>query len=163
MFFAEAPATKYLYLDGEPKNLDSIYDTLFNEGGEQYYGGIEPRMSLRVNLNSVSSIKLGYNRMRQYIQRITNTTSALPTDRWQTSNAYIKPQIADQVSLGYYRNFKENMFETSLETFLSIRQMLPIIKTEQTFCFTRQQNQRSFRVQVVLMELKCRQKRIKEN
>lgn len=117
MFFAEAPATKYLYLDGEPKNLDSIYDTLFNEGGEQYYGGIEPRMSLRVNLNSVSSIKLGYNRMRQYIQRITNTTSALPTDRWQTSNAYIKPQIADQVSLGYYRNFKENMFETSLETF----------------------------------------------
>jgi len=55
--------------------------------------------------------------MRQYLQRITNTTSAMPTDRWQTSNSYIKPLIADQISVGYFRNFKGNMFETSLESY----------------------------------------------
>jgi hypothetical protein len=81
------------------------------------YGGIEPRGALNVKLNDRISIKIGYSRLRQYIQRITNTTSALPTDRWQLSNTYIKPTISDQVSIGYFQNFFNNQWEASLEVY----------------------------------------------
>lgn len=118
IFHNLAPSNIYLYEAGRPMTTSTIYDTLYFESGSvSQYGGVEPRFSLKVQLNLKSSLKLGYNRMRQYLQRITNTTSAMPTDRWQTSNSYIKPLIADQISVGYFRNFKGNMFETSLESY----------------------------------------------
>jgi len=118
IFYNLGPTNIYLYQEGQPITIATIYDTLYVESGSaSNYGGIEPRFSLKVNLNKNSSLKLGYNRMRQYIQRITNTTSAMPTDRWQISNSYIKPLIADQISVGYFRNFKDNMFEASLESY----------------------------------------------
>ncbi len=61
--------------------------------------------------------KPGYNRMRQYLQLMSNTTAALPTARWTTSSPYIKPQIADQLSLGLFKNLKNDMYETSAEVY----------------------------------------------
>ena len=55
--------------------------------------------------------------MYQYIQQVSNTTAALPTDRWQLSTTYIKPQIADQISTGYFLNLMANMFEASVELY----------------------------------------------
>jgi hypothetical protein len=79
------------------------------------YGGFEPRVSARYELNPVSSIKASYNRAFQYIHLLSNSTSSQPTDIWVPSSNNIKPQIADQVALGYFRNFKDNTYEFSVE------------------------------------------------
>ncbi|HEX9955787.1 MAG TPA: TonB-dependent receptor, partial [Fibrella sp.] len=63
------------------------------------------------------SVKFGYNRIRQYIQLVSNTTAALPTSRWVLSDANIKPQIADQWSVGYFANGKQNEYEASAEVY----------------------------------------------
>jgi hypothetical protein len=55
--------------------------------------------------------------MVQYLQLISNTSSPTPLDVWTPSDTYIKPQIADQVALGYFRNFKENMYSLEVETY----------------------------------------------
>ncbi|ALO14090.1 Outer membrane protein [Salinivirga cyanobacteriivorans] len=81
------------------------------------YGGFEPRLSATYILDEYSSLKLGYNRNYQYMHMLTNSTTSSPTDTWIMSTNNIKPQIADQVSLGYFRNFRSNMFETSIEAY----------------------------------------------
>ncbi len=81
----------------------------------QTHGGLEPRLSGRYLLNESSSIKLSYNRMNQYIHLISNALSPLPFNMWVPSNQYFKPATGDQVAGGYFRNFKENKFEASVE------------------------------------------------
>ncbi len=80
-----------------------------------YDNGFEPRLSLRYSLTPTSSVKASYNRMYQYIQLASNSTATLPLDYWFPASKNVKPQIADQVAVGYFKNFKENMFETSIE------------------------------------------------
>jgi len=81
------------------------------------YHNIEPRFALKYLINPESSIKASYNRMAQNLHLISNTNSPTPLDIWLPSNTYIKPLIANQVGLGYFRNFKNNMFETSAEVY----------------------------------------------
>lgn len=89
------------------------------------YGGIEPRLSLRYSLDEHTSVKASYNRMRQYVQLISNTTAALPTARWGTSDINILPQIADQVSVGFFKNLDDNRWETSAELYYRKSQNFP--------------------------------------
>ena len=91
-----------------PYAAGTIYNT---------YGGLEPRLALRMTIGEGRSIKIGYNRMRQYIHLVSNTTAALPTSRWLLSNPNIKPQIADQLSVGYFANGKQNEYEASAEVY----------------------------------------------
>ena len=79
------------------------------------YGGPEIRFSARYSLDRETSLKFSYNKMRQYIHMLSNTTSISPTDTWKLSDSYFKPQVGDQVSLGIYRNFKSNTIEGSIE------------------------------------------------
>jgi hypothetical protein len=81
------------------------------------YPNLEPRLSARYALSESSSLKASYNRMVQYIHLISNTTAATPLDVWMPSTRNIKPEHADQISLGYFRNFKDNAYETSFEVF----------------------------------------------
>ncbi|HEY5823071.1 MAG TPA: TonB-dependent receptor, partial [Cyclobacteriaceae bacterium] len=83
----------------------------------QSYGNLEPRASFRYQLAKTASIKGSYNRMNQYIHLISNTTASIPIDVWQPSTNNIKPQQADQVALGYFKNFKESRYETSAEVY----------------------------------------------
>ena len=83
----------------------------------QGYHNLEPRLAVKYLLTPESSVKASYNRMAQNLHLISNTNSPTPLDIWLPSTTYIKPLIADQVGLGYFRNFKENMFETSAEMF----------------------------------------------
>jgi len=78
---------------------------------------LEPRLSAKYELNDVSSVKFSYNRNAQYIHLLSNTAASIPLDMWTPSSPNIKPQIANQVALGYFRNLKNNMFETSVEVF----------------------------------------------
>jgi hypothetical protein len=68
-------------------------------------------------LNDVSSLKASYNRTRQYLHLASNSTNASPIDIWIPSSPNVRPQIADQVAAGYFRNFRNNMFETSVELY----------------------------------------------
>lgn len=81
------------------------------------YGGLEPRLSLKYQLNEVSSVKASYNRNLQYMHLLSNTTTSSPTDIWVPSSNNVKPQIANQVAIGYFRNFNDNMYECSIETY----------------------------------------------
>jgi len=108
----------YLFDKTDPMRYE-ITDTVFHGWGEVYntYTGLEPRFSVRFKLNNYSSIKASYNRMYQYIHLASNSTATLPIDVWFPSSPNIKPQIANQVASGYFRNFKNNLFETSVEVY----------------------------------------------
>ncbi|GAB2801726.1 TonB-dependent receptor [Rhabdobacter roseus] len=112
-------ARVYRYVPNVPLSEDVATEIDAYEAGEvvQAYGGLEPRLALRWTLDPATSIKVGYNRMRQYLHLVSNTTAALPTARWTTSSPYVKPQIVDQVSLGLFRNFKNETYETSAEVY----------------------------------------------
>ncbi|CAD0005845.1 TonB-dependent receptor [Flavobacterium salmonis] len=78
------------------------------------YNNLEPRFSIAFQLNDDAALKANYNRMAQYLQLVSNTSSPTPLDVWMPSDNYIKPQIADQVAVGYFRNFNGGAY--SLET-----------------------------------------------
>ncbi|GAB4240527.1 MAG: TonB-dependent receptor [Ekhidna sp.] len=84
----------------------------------QDYQNLEPRFSMKYQLSKTSSIKASYNRMAQYIHLVSNTTASNPLDIWTPSSNNVKPQIGDQWALGYFRNFKDNAYEFSVETYL---------------------------------------------
>ena len=111
-------ASIFEYLDDNPTS-GIIVDTVDYAEFEsiQTYGGLEPRLSANYRINELSSVKASYNRLRQYIHLVSNTSSPLPIDSWTPSGKYIKPSIVDQVALGYFRNFHENMFESSVEVY----------------------------------------------
>ncbi len=90
-----------------------------HDNGEviETYNNFEPRLALQMTLNNDNSLKLSYNRTAQYIHLISNTTASTPVDVWSPSTNNIKPQMADQVALGYFQNFNNDMFEFSAETY----------------------------------------------
>jgi hypothetical protein len=114
MFQNVGPATVYGY-----DSLYAVQDTSTSGKGEVYqtYGGFEPRLGVKYSLNEMSSVKLSYNRTRQYVHLASNTTSSSPLDIWFPSSPNIGPQLADQVAVGYFRNFLDNKYETSVEVY----------------------------------------------
>jgi hypothetical protein len=118
-FMNTGPGNVYVYDPSVTKSVDSITDTIRYQSNQviKTYGGFEPRAAFNFKLSERISVKIGYSKLRQYIQRITNTTSALPTDRWQLSNTYIKPTVSDQLSVGYFQNFSDNAWEASVEVY----------------------------------------------
>lgn len=81
------------------------------------YDNFEPRFSVSYQLNEIQALKASYNRMAQYLQLISNTSSPTPLDVWMPSDNYIKPQLADQVALGYFRNIKNGDYSFEIETY----------------------------------------------
>ena len=102
----------------------TIKDTLHYGSGQivQTYFIPEPRASASYTLNDVSSLKLGYARNSQYLHLISNSTTTNPTDKWVGSNNIIKPEISDQVSLGYFRSLKNDDYEFSVESYYKYMQ-----------------------------------------
>jgi hypothetical protein len=81
------------------------------------YGGLEPRITANYVINPEQSIKASYARNRQYVHLLSNSTSTTPTDLWIPSSNNVEPEIANQVSLGYFRNFDDNQWESSVELY----------------------------------------------
>lgn len=94
-------------------------DTTFYRAGQfvKTYFNLEPRATFNYILNQQSSVKASYSRNVQNLHLISNSTSGNPTDLWIPSSNNVKPEIADQVSLGYYRNFSDNLYEFSTEVY----------------------------------------------
>ena len=100
-------------------NFGSVVDTSYYGDWERAstYHGLSPRISLNFSLDEKSSIKASYGRTYQYLHLISNSTSSLPTDVWVPSSVNVKPQIADQGAIGYFRNFFNNALEFSGEIY----------------------------------------------
>jgi len=81
------------------------------------YGGLEPRLGITYLLDESNSVKASYGRNRQYLHLLSNSGTGTPIDLWVPSTNNVKPQIADQIAVGYYKNFKNNGYESSVETY----------------------------------------------
>ncbi|MBB6274546.1 hypothetical protein HDF26_005024 [Pedobacter cryoconitis] len=81
------------------------------------YFNLEPRIAAALQFNESTSIKASYVRNAQNLHLISNSNSISPTDRWLASTNIIKPEISDQVSLGYYKNLADNAYEFTSEVY----------------------------------------------
>ncbi|MFO7614456.1 MAG: TonB-dependent receptor [Bacteroidales bacterium] len=114
LFQNVGPGTVYHY-DEEY----SVSDSTVYSPGDFYntYYGLEPRLGITYLLNEVSSLKASYNHTYQYLQLAQNSTAGTPLDIWFSASPNVKPQAADQVAAGYFRNFRKNTIETSVEIY----------------------------------------------
>ncbi|MES2734208.1 MAG: TonB-dependent receptor [Bacteroidota bacterium] len=111
-------ATIYDFTGSDGFRKQAINPRTFRQGQLiQHYSNLEPRASARYSLTESSSLKCSYNRMAQYIHLISNTIAATPLDVWSPSTNNIKPQLVNQVTLGYFKNFSDNAYELSVEGF----------------------------------------------
>lgn len=128
LFYRLGTSTVNIYENNNPVlfNTDmQIYEKATPIGTQFYsknkviesFNNWEPRFSIAYQLNENQSIKASYNRMVQYLQLISNTSSPTPLDVWTPSDNYIKPQIADQLALGYFKNFNEGAYSLEVETY----------------------------------------------
>ncbi|MGG9962852.1 TonB-dependent receptor [Ferruginibacter sp. SUN106] len=113
--FQQIGAYKIYKTDDNGNRLDS---TVY-KGGQavKTYGGLEPRVTLRYALNDETSLKASVTRNLQYIHLVSNAGTTLPTDIWVPSTYKVKPQISYLYAAGLFKNFKDNMYETSLELY----------------------------------------------
>jgi hypothetical protein len=118
--------TELLYANDKPNYLDNNYISRSTIIGSKQYGsgeifntsaGFEPRLNTTYLLNSSTSIKASYNRMFQYMHLIQPTSASTGQEFWTPTDRYIKPQIADQVAAGYFKNIRENTIELSAEIY----------------------------------------------
>ena len=113
LFTVMGPGTFYTY-DDAGNTIDS---SVYADGkAVKSYFNLEPRFSMSYRLNNANSLKISYTRTTQNLHLLSNSTSANPTDIWIPSSNNVKPEIADQVSFGYYRNFGEK-YEFSSEVY----------------------------------------------
>ncbi|MBO2009249.1 TonB-dependent receptor [Hymenobacter negativus] len=118
MFENTSAGTFYDYTGELGKQLSPVNPQTYGRSHRlASYPNLEPRLSARYALSESGSIKASYHRMVQYIHLISNTTAATPLDVWLPSTRNVRPEHADQVTLGYFRNFQHNAYEASLEVF----------------------------------------------
>jgi hypothetical protein len=96
-----------------------VLDTTSYKAGEfvKTYFNVEPRLAASWQFNKSSSIKASYARNVQNLHLVSNSTSSSPTDKWLASTNVIKPEVSDQVSLGYYKNLDGDKYEITVETY----------------------------------------------
>ncbi|EAR02916.1 carboxypeptidase-like regulatory domain-containing protein [Maribacter sp. HTCC2170] len=117
LFAGLGEASQNVYVEGVPKSEGSIAEVR-NYGNNEViktHGGFEYRISGRYLLDKDLSLKAGFNRTLQYLHLLTTNTTMSPTDIWKLSDLNIKPQRADQYSIGIFKNIVENDLEFSLE------------------------------------------------
>ena len=128
MFYRLGASAINLYQDNQAVTFNNqlkIYEKGVPIGTKSYgynevvtsFSNLEPRFSSSYVLDEKSSVKASYNRMVQYLQLVSNTASPTPLDIWTPSDQYIQPQIADQLAVGYFRNFKNDMYSMEIESF----------------------------------------------
>jgi hypothetical protein len=113
------PGKYYSYQPELPHTPQTITDSTIygNNNPIVSYSGLEPRLALRINLSDESSVKFSYNLINQYINLVSNTAVAMPSDVWTLSKPNVKPLTSNQYAIGYFRNFKNNTLEASVELY----------------------------------------------
>lgn len=114
-FFQQTGPFKMYETDADGNRLDS---TVFGRGQKvKSYGGLEPRLSVRYSINDVASVKGSVTKNYQYIHLVSNAGTTLPTDLWVPSTYMVQPQESWLYAAGFFRNFKNGMYETSVEVY----------------------------------------------
>lgn len=128
LFHRLGPQAMNVYEDNQAVVFNPVFQ-LYEKGtpiDTVYYGknktiarfdNWEPRLGISYAFNDNQSVKASYNRMTQYLHLISNTQSPTPLDVWAPSDDFLKPQLLDQVALGYFRNFKDDRYSLEVETF----------------------------------------------
>ena len=100
-------------------NNGNVIDTTSYKANEivETYINLEPRINMTYVLNPSSSIKASYTRNTQNLHLIQNSNTSTPTDIWISSSKNVKPEIGDQIALGYFKNLKKNKFQFSVEAY----------------------------------------------
>ncbi len=113
--------TAYIYGDTTTGKRKPLRETIEYNSGKTIaqYNNLEPRLSVKTSLSERSSVKASYNRMVQYLHLISNTTASNPLDVWTPSSNNIKPEIGDQVTLGYFQSVNKT-WEFSAEAYLRL-------------------------------------------
>ncbi|MFN0203880.1 MAG: TonB-dependent receptor domain-containing protein [Bacteroidia bacterium] len=120
LFNLMGPYTQVFYDNlGQPTGETKTY-----QKGESiaFYQGLEPRAFLKYQFSEQSSLKASYNRVFQYVHLATSSAATLPTDFWIPSSIKVKPEVADQFTLGYFHNLKNNAYELSAEAYYKTMQ-----------------------------------------
>lgn len=128
LFYRLGESNVNIYENNQAVNFNEdfqIYEKATPIGSKHYgkneviqsFNNLEPRAAVSFAVNDNESLKMSYNRMTQYLQLISNTSSPTPLDIWTPSDQFIKPQIADQFAFGYFRNFKNDAYSLEVETF----------------------------------------------
>jgi len=100
--------------DEDYQTIDTINH---KKGIYNSYWSFEPRVGVRIKIDKSSSIKASYNRTAQYIQQASNGNTSTPFDIWFMSSPLVKPQLADQYAIGYFKNIRDNSIELSAEIY----------------------------------------------
>jgi len=110
---------EYIFGEADPGDERQLTDAIPRERSEviEDYINLEPRLAFQMSLNNNNSVKFSYNRMAQYIHLLSNTAASIPLDIWTPSTNNISPQIANQFAIGYFQNFRNDMYEFSAETY----------------------------------------------
>ena len=108
------PFTRYV-LD----ELGHATDSILYKPGQSIcqYNRAEPRLAVRWMIDSTTSIKASATLNYQFMHQISIATISLPTDVWMPSTDLLKPQTVLQFSLGVFKNFHQNMFETYIDLY----------------------------------------------
>ena len=115
IFNQTGPFTRYIKDEYFLETIDSIK---YNKGQNvATYQGLEPRLSMKINIDENSSIKASFMKNNQYIHLASLSASTLPTDLWVPCSDILKPQIGQQYAVGYFRNLNDNHYETSVEIY----------------------------------------------
>ncbi|MEO6070489.1 MAG: TonB-dependent receptor [Chitinophagaceae bacterium] len=101
--------------DANGNSLDSIAYNRFSK--VKGYSGLEPRVTLRYSLSESASLKGSASRNLQFIHLVSNAGTTLPTDLWVPSTFRVQPQLSWQYATGFFKNFKNNLYETSIEVY----------------------------------------------
>lgn len=120
---ASRPSTELAFYASDEYTVNKAFSLnyglripLFTASGKSYVSA-EPRITAKLSLNPTTALKASYTMMNQFLHSVPNSTASLPTDIWVSAGPLIKPQKSSQVSLGLFKNFKDNAIETSAEVY----------------------------------------------
>lgn len=116
-FLALGPATQTIYSSGASTssgNIEEIRNYRKNEVIKNY-NGLEYRFGSRFMFNETFSVKLAYTSNYQYLHKLSSNTTQSPTDTWKLADLNIKPAFGQQLSLGFFKSLKDDLYQVSLE------------------------------------------------
>ena len=113
--FATVGERTQRYYDAAHK-LDHTEDFAKGETVKAWHA-LEPRFSSSFSLSPSMSVKAAWSRNVQYIQQAIYSISGSPLDIWFSASPNIKPQVSDQYTVGFFKNFLDDALETSVELF----------------------------------------------
>jgi hypothetical protein len=115
LFNQVGPFTRYIKDEFHLQTIDSVY--YGKNESVAIYNSIEPRFSMKINVDEKSSIKASFIQNKQYIHLASLSASTLPTDLWVPCSDILKPQEGRQYAVGYFRNFLNDHYESSVEVY----------------------------------------------